>query len=390
MADKEARCLRGQAAVVGIGATEFSKASGRSELQLACEAVLAACDDAGLAASEIDGMVRYTQESTSEVAMVSALGLPNLRYFCEVGYGGSAHCAVVGHAALAVSLGLANVVVCFRALNERSGRRFGQSSAGSVIQGVGAFEGPYGMLAPIHKFGLFARRHMIEYGTTSEQFGMVAVAMRDCATRNPAAMMKDRPMTLSDHQASRMVCDPLRLYDCCLESDGAVAILVTSSERARSLRKTPAYIKGFSQATGPDPNGIIYRPSLSVSEAQLAARDVYAMAGVGPEEIDVAEFYDHFSPFVIFAIESFGFCDVGDGGRFVEDGGIGWPTGQLPVNTHGGNLSEAYIHGLTHVAEGVRQIRGESTSQVQGASNVLVGSAVGQVSSALILGAEWK
>lgn len=389
--------MRDKAAIAGIGQTEFSKDSGRSELQLACEAIKAACDDAGLSVHEIDGMVRFNMDTSNEIMLVSSLGLENLRFFEEIAWGGSAHCSVVGHAAMAVALGLADVVVCFRALNERSGRRLGlardhsvvaldrQDAPGWGLTGFQQYTDAFGMMAPNHRFGMLARRHMVEYGTTSEHFGHVAVTIREHANRNPNAMMHGRPMTLGDHQASRMICDPMRLFDCCLESDGAAALIVTSAERAKDLRHPPAYIMGASQGCGPDPNGIVFRPNLATSEATHTARDVYRIAGVGPQDIDVAGFYDHFSPFVLFALEAYGFCEPGESGPFVAEGRIKWPDGDLPVNTHGGNLSEAYIHGLTHVLEAVRQLRGSSTSQVPGAEVALVGSAVAQLSSALIL-----
>lgn len=379
--------LRDRCAIVGIGETDFSKDSKRSELQLACEAIRAALGDAGLAVSDVDGLVRYQSDSNQEIAVVSALGIPDLRYFGDIGYGGSAHCSIVGHAAGAIAAGLADVVVCFRAANERSGVRFGLATANWVaeVEGIQAFTAPFGMLSPAHRFAMFARRHMLRYGTTSLQYAHVAVTMREHAQRNPRAMMYGRPLTIEQHQQSRMICDPLHLYDCCLETDGAVAIVVTSAERARDLRQRPVYIMGAAQATGPDPNGIVFRPDLSVSEAVFTARDVYAMAGVGPKDIDVAEIYDHFTPLVLFALESYGFCAPGESGPFVESGQIKWPTGRLPVNTHGGNLSEGYIQGLTHVSEAVRQLRGTSTCQVADAEIALVGSATAQVSSALIL-----
>jgi acetyl-CoA acetyltransferase len=371
---------------VGIGQTDFSKNSGRTESALACEAIRAAVADAGIPIAEVDGIVRYNMDNTPEIELVSALGIKNLSYFSEVGYGGSGHCAVVGHAAMAVIARQANVVVAFRALNERSGRRYGISAAGGQAVNVSAFEEPFGMLVAAHRYGMLARRHMIQYGTTSRQFGHVAVAMRAHAQRNPAAMMFGRPMTIEDHQESRLICDPLRLYDCCLETDGAAAVVITRSEEARSLRQAPVYIKAFAQATGPDPHGVVFRPHMADSEAIYASKDLYRRAGVTPSDIDTAQIYDHFSPFVIMALEAFGLCGIGEGGPFVEAGSIQWPGGSLPVNTHGGNLSEAYIHGLTHVIEAVRQLRGQSTCQVHKAQHALVGSAVAQVSSALILG----
>jgi acetyl-CoA acetyltransferase len=377
--------LTDKAAIVGIGQTDFSKDSGRTEAKLAAQAIKAALDDAGLSANDVDGLMKFTMDSNAEIAVISDLGFRNLRYFGEVGYGGSAHCAVIGHAAMAIALGVADVVVCFRALNERSGRRFGLAKTGLRVGGVEAFTDPFGMLSPAHRFAMFVRRHMLEYGSTSEQFGHVAVTMRNHALRNPNAMMYGRPLTLEEHQSSRFIVDPLRLFDCCLESDGAVAVVLTSSDRAKSLRQKPVYVMGFAQGTGPDPNGIVFRPNLGETEAVFTARDVFAMAGVKPQDIDVAEFYDHFSPFVIIALEEYGFCKRGDGGPFVAAGGIAWPDGELPVNTHGGHLSEAYMHGMGHITEAVRQLRGTSTAQVDDAEIALVGSALAQVSSAVIL-----
>ena len=377
--------LRDQVAVVGIGQTEFSRRSGRTELSLACEAITAAVADAGLDMAEVDGMVKYEMDNTLEIAVVSALGIPNLRFFGQVGYGGSGQSSVVGHAAMALALGQCDVAVCYRAMNGRSGTRLGLSRVGERAAGAFAYTDPFGMVSMAQRLGMFARRHMIEYGTTTEQFGHVAVTLREHAQHNPKAIMYGRPITLEDHQASRMIADPLRLLDCCLESDGAVALVLTRADRAASLRHPPAYIMSAAQATGPTPNGIVFRPSLAEAESRFAARDLYADAQVGPEDVDVAMLYDHFTPFVIINLESFGFCAPGDGGDFVQDGHIRWPEGKLPVNTHGGSHSEAYVHGLTHVAEAVRQLRGTSTAQVPDAEIVLVGSSVNQVSSALLL-----
>jgi acetyl-CoA acetyltransferase len=200
---------------------------------------------------------------------------------------------------------------------------------------------------------------------------------------NPRAMMR-KPITLEDHQASRMIADPLRLFDCCIESDGACAIVVTRADRARDLRNPPAWIMGAAQGSGTKADGTIFREDLAVAESVNPARDVYASAGVGPGDVDVLMVYDHFTPFVIFSLEAYGFCERGEGGPFVEDGRIEIG-GQLPVNTHGGNHSEAYIHGLPHVIESVRQLRGTSTAQVEGAEVVLSCSSVAQLSAAVIL-----
>ena len=377
--------IRNKAAVVGIGETTYSKASGRTELALACSAIKTALDDAGLTVGDVDGVVRFEMDAIDDVALTQHLGLKNLRWMSETGYGGTGANAAIAHAALAVASGMATTVVCYRALNERSGVRYGQAATwmSDVAGGFAAFQMPWGLLTPAQAFAMFARRHMIAYGTTSEQFGAVSVATRHHATLNPRAMMR-KPITLEDHQASRMITDPLRLLDCCIESDGACAVVVTSAERARSLRQPPALIAGGAQASGPKAQGIVFRETLDVAESIHAAKDLYASAGLGPEDVDAVMIYDHFSPFVLFSLEAFGFCPIGEGGPFVADGHtrVG---GALPVNTHGGSLSEAYIHGLNHVVEAVRQIRGVSTAQVPDAEVVLSCSSVAQLASAVML-----
>lgn len=377
--------LRDKAAIVGIGETEYSKNSGRTELALACEAIKKAAGDAGIAVEEIDGLVRYDMDRVDEVALTSHLGLKNLSWMSHTGYGGTGGNAVIVHAAAAIAAGVAETVVCYRSLNERSGTRYGRGETWMKerVGGFEAFQMPWGMLTPAQLFGQFARRHMVEYGTTSRQFGAVAVALRRHASMNPRAMMRT-PITIEDHQGSRMIADPLRLYDCCIESDGACAVIVTSARRARSFRHPPAWIMGASQGSGSRAAGIVFREDLAVAESTHTSRDVYRSAGVGPEEIDAVMIYDHFTPFVIFSLEAYGFCSRGEGGRFVEGGRIE-VNGELPVNTHGGNHSEAYIHGLPHVLEAVRQLRGTSTAQVKKAELILSCSSVAQLSAAVIL-----
>ena len=377
--------LRDKAAVVGVGETEYSKRSGKTELALACEAIRAAVRDAGLAVDDIDGLVRFDMDAVDEVALTSHLGLKNLGWMSQTGYGGTGGNAVVVHTAAAIAAGLANVVVCYRSLNERSGVRYGQASTwmSDDVAGFEAFQMPWGMLTPAHQFGQFARRHMIEYGTTSEQFGHVAVALRRHGSMNERAMMR-KPITLEDHQASRMIADPLHLLDCCIESDGACAVIVAAADRARDLRNPPAWIMGAAQGSGTHAQGIVFRDDLAVPESTYTARDVYRSAGVGPGEIDAVMIYDHFTPFVIFSLEAYGFCERGEGGAFVEGGRIEFD-GDLPVNTHGGNHSEAYIHGLPHVIEAVRQLRGESSAQIPDPELILSCSSVAQLSAAVIL-----
>ncbi|GII31765.1 lipid-transfer protein [Planotetraspora mira] len=384
--------LSGRTAVAGIGATEFSKESGRSELQLAAEAVFAALDDAGLSPSDVDGMVTYTQDSNDEIAVAREVGIGDLSFFSRVHYGGGAACGTVLHAAMAVATGAAEVVVCYRAFNERSGRRFGQPNA--RLSGEPSSQGlemswhvPYGLITPAAWVAMFARRYMHQYGVTSEDFGRVAVAMRRHASTNPAAWFYGRPITLAEHQASKWIVDPLHLLDCCQESDGAVALVVTTTERARDLRRSPAVIAAAAQGSGSGQMMMTsyYRDDMSgLPEMGVVGRKLWEKSGLSPSEIQTAIIYDHFTPFVLNQLEELGFCGHGEAKDFIQDGGIEID-GHLPVNPHGGQLGEAYIHGMNGIAEAVRQIRGTAVNQVAGVQNVLVTAGTGVPTSGLIL-----
>jgi acetyl-CoA acetyltransferase len=384
--------ISGAAAIVGIGATEFSKDSGRSELRLAAEAASAALADAGLSPSDVDGLVTFTMDSSAEVAVARELGVRELRFFSQVSYGGGAACATVQQAAMAIATGVAEVVVCYRALNERSGHRFGQVSRGAVrgatSSGVdNGWHYPMGLGTPAATVAMIARRYMHDYGATSEDFGRVTVADRRHAATNPKAWFYRRPVTLAEHQASRWIAEPLRLLDCCQESDGAVALVVTSVDRARDLPQRPAVIRAAAQGSGPDQFVMTsyYRDELGLPEMGVVARQLWRQAGIGPQDVRLAVLYDHFTPFVLLQLEELGFCPRGEARHFISDGAIELG-GQLPVNTHGGQLGEAYIHGMNGIAEGVRQVRGTSVNPVGGDGPVLVTAGTGVPTSGLILG----
>ncbi|MFI7449139.1 lipid-transfer protein [Nonomuraea sp. NPDC049714] len=386
--------MRARAAVAGIGATDFSKDSGRSELRLAAEAVFAALDDAGLSPSEVDGLVTYTQDANQEIAVAREVGIGELSFFSRVEYGGGAACGTVAHAAMAVATGAADTVVCYRAFNERSGRRFGQPDA--RVGGQPSSQGlemswhvPYGLMTPAAWVAMFAQRYMHAYGATSEDFGRVAVAMRRHAATNPAAWFHGRPITLAEHQESRWIVEPLRLLDCCQESDGAVALVVTSAERARDLRRSPAVITAAAQGAGAGQMMMTsyYRDDMTgLPEMSVVGRRLWEMSGLTPADIQTAILYDHFTPFVLTQLEELGFCGKGEAADYLKDGGIELD-GRLPVNPHGGQLGEAYIHGMNGIAEAVRQIRGTSVNQVGGVANVLVTAGTGVPTSGLILSA---
>ncbi|MEU5884663.1 lipid-transfer protein [Spirillospora sp. NPDC047279] len=384
--------LSGKAAIAGIGATEFSKESGRSELQLAAEACLSAIKDAGLSPSDVDGLVTFAADGNSEIAVQRELGIQGLRFFSRVEYGGGAACGTVAHAAMAVATGQADVVVCYRAFNERSGHRFGQANRSTRVDSTGlefSWHLPYGFATPAAWVAMQARRYMHEYGATSEDFGRVAVAMRRHASTNPKAWFHERPITLEEHQASRWIVDPLHLLDCCQESDGGVAIVVTSAERARDLPNPPVVINAAAQGTGPDQMMMFsyYSGDLASLPAMgnVGSR-LWEQSGLGPADVQTAILYDHFTPFVLIQLEELGFCGRGEARDFIKDGGIEID-GRLPVNPNGGQLGEAYIHGMNGIAEGVRQVRGTSVNQVQDVRNVLVTAGTGVPTSGLVLGA---
>ncbi|WP_370420171.1 lipid-transfer protein [Streptomyces sp. QH1-20] len=387
MSARQADSLGGRAAVVGIGATEFSKDSGRSELALAAETVRAALADAGLTAADVDGMVTFTMDTSPEITVAQATGIGELSFFSRVHYGGGAACATVQQAALAVASGLAEVVVCYRAFNERSGRRFGsgvqrrEPSAEGVALGWAL---PFGLLTPASWVAMAARRYLHTYGLEPEVFGHVAVTARRHAATNPAAHFHGRPITLADHAASRWIAEPLRLLDCCQETDGGQALVVTSVERARTLRHPPAVIAAAAQGAGRAQEQMtsFYRADLTgLPEMGLVARQLWRTSGLAPGDIDVGIVYDHFTPFVLTQLEEFGFCRPGEGADFVA-------SGVLPLNTHGGQLGEAYLHGMNGVAEAVRQVRGTAVNQVAGARHALVTAGTGVPTSGLILRAE--
>ncbi|MPZ80706.1 MAG: lipid-transfer protein [Actinophytocola sp.] len=384
--------LSGAAAIAGIGATEFSKDSGRSELQLAAEASRDALTDAGLAPSDVDGMVTFSMDANAEIAVARELGVPSLSFFSRVPHGGGAACAIVQQAAMAVATGVASVVLCYRAFNERSGSRFGRVQAAAAGQPTSAgidnsWHYPMGLGTPAATVAMFARRYMHEYGATSEDFGRVAVADRRAAATNPRAWFHGRPITLADHQASRWIVEPLRLLDCCQESDGGVAVVVTTVDRARDLGHPPAVITAAAQGSGPDQFSMnsYYRPDLTgLPEMGLVARQLWTQAGIGPSDVSVAVLYDHFTPFVLVQLEELGFCGRGEARHLIADGTLELD-GRLPLNPHGGQLGEAYIHGMNGIAEGVRQIRGTAANQLPTVENVLVTAGTGVPTSALVL-----
>ncbi|MDA2810483.1 acetyl-CoA acetyltransferase [Nocardiopsis sp. RSe5-2] len=384
--------LSGAAALAGVGATPYSRDSGVSTTALACRAILAALDDAGLGTGDVDGIATHrVGDSCPPWVVGPALGITDPAWHLDQFGGGGVSHAVIGQAALAVAAGIADVVVCYRAINARSEFRMG----GQGRAPAGAFDlqyqAPYGLLAPVQHYAVPARAHMQAYGTTHEQLGAVAVRQRANAAANPRALKRD-PITLDDYLASPWISEPFRLLDCCLETDGACALVVTSAERARDLRRPPvdiaaaAWAGGHSTYSPPAPGGL--GDDLTTSSAARLAPRLYAMAGLGPDDVDVAELYDCFTWTVVVQLEDYGFCRKGEGGPFAASEALGIG-GRLPVNTHGGFLSEGYVHGINHVAEAVGQLRGDAgPRQVGGAEVALSTGQPGYVlagTSALLL-----
>jgi acetyl-CoA acetyltransferase len=380
-------------AIVGIGATEFSKDSGRSELQLAAEAVRASVADAGLEPADVDGLCTFTMETNPEIQVARAAGLGDLTFFSRIAYGGGAACATVQQAALAVAAGVADTVVCYRAFNERSGYRFGSGISRSepTAEGIAmSWVSSFGFMTPAAWVAMFAQRYMHEYGATSEDFGRVSVADRKHAATNPKAWFYGKPITLEEHQASRLIVDPLRLLDCCQETDGGQALVVTTVERARDLAQTPAVVAGAAQGSAQGQESMIsyYRDDIAgLPEMGLVAQQLWEQSGITPDDVQTAVIYDHFTPFVLQQLEEFGFCKRGEAKDFIAGGAIELG-GRLPLNTHGGQLGEAYLHGMNGIAEAVRQLRGTSVNQVPDVENVLVTAGTGVPTSGLVLSAD--
>ncbi|WP_016694142.1 thiolase C-terminal domain-containing protein [Rhodococcus rhodochrous] len=380
-------------AIVGIGESAYTKNSGSSVTALAAEASLAALADAGIDPAAVDGVVGNDMDLVSCAALADAIGAPNLTYYGQAGPGGSGPCAMVAQAVGAIMSGQARTVVVFRSLNGRSGNRFGLSSELARATGGGEtmteFFGPYGLLAPGQFFALLTQMYMNRTGLTSEQLGHVALAARRHANNNPRAQMHERKMTLDDYLNSRMLSSPLRLFDYCLETDGAAAVVVTSTERARDLRQSPALVRAAAMGTGPRPQPGMMYPVLNREDplsmpSRYCAETLYARAGLGPNDVDSAQIYDCFTITALLQLEDYGFCEPGGAGEFAAAGELEIG-GALPFNTSGGHMSEGYIHGMNHIVEGVRQVRGTSTNQVEGATVSLVTSAPPPATSALIL-----
>lgn len=383
--------LHDAAAIIGIGATEFSKNSGRSELQLAAEAVRAALRDAGIAPGEVDGMTTFTMDANDEIEVARAVGIGDLTFFSRTPHGGGACIGVIQQAVMAIATGVADCIVVYRAFNERSGRRYSTGVSEALVTADAihwSWYMPFGLLTPASWVAMYTQRYMHEYGCTGLDLAEIAVSARKHAVNNPAAFFHGVPLTVEQHQASKWIAEPLRLFDCCQESDGGCAQVIVSAKKAREMKAKGALIRGVAQAAGRDQENMtsFYRPSISyLPEMDLVAKQTYEQAGLSAKDVDAAIIYDAFTPVVMWQLESWGFCGRGEAKDFVKGGNLD-KDGGLPCNTHGGQLSEAYIHGMNGVNEGVRLIRGTSLNQPAKNDHVLVTAGVGVPTSGMILG----
>jgi acetyl-CoA acetyltransferase len=377
--------VRGATAIAGIGQTAFGKGLPDTELSLACQAIATALDDAGIAPSEVDGLASYTMEPNREVSVARSVGLGDITYFSQVGFGGGAGCGVVGQAAMAIATGQCNVAVAWRARKRADPASRPWAQAQARLSDAGQWTRPFGIIRPVDEIAMLTRRYMHEYGGTRDHLANIALAFRHHAARNPASTMGHKPLTRDHYMNARWISEPLCLFDNCLETDGALAVVLVSAERARDCQQPPAYIHAFAQGLPPQHQTMTnyFTDDPLRGPAWTAARLLWEKSDVGPTDVNVAQLYDAFSPLIILSLEGYGFCERGEGGPFTDDGAIELG-GRLPVNTSGGGMSEAYVHGFNLILEGVRQIRGTSTAQVEDAAVSLVTSGEGVPTSAIL------
>ncbi len=377
--------LKDATAIVGIGETPFAKQLEGSEKKLGAEAILMALDDAGIAPSEVDGFSSYTMEVTDEVEIAKNVGVGDVTFFSRVGYGGGAGPACVGHLAMAIATGQCTVGVAWRSRKRGSGQR----PWANVVQQLptpATWTRPFGLLRPVDEIAMLTRRSLHEYGATRGHLANVALAVRKMANNNPKAMMYERTLTREQYMAGRWISEPLCLFDNCLETDGALACVLVSAERARDCRQPPAYVHAFGQGLPAQMQTMInyWNDDPLRGPAWTCAAQLYRNSDIGPADIVVAQLYDAFTTLIPLSLEGYGFCGKGEGAAFTEDGALELG-GRLPINTSGGGLSEAYVHGFNLINEGVRQMRGTSCNQVKDADSCLVTAGEGVPTSAMLL-----
>ena len=372
-----------QACIAGIGQTEFSKASGRSEQQLAAEAILAACQDAGINPHDIDGMTTFSLDHSDEVDVMRSLGCKQINYTTRLPQGGAASVTTLVHAKTAVESGACDTFLIWRAMNERSQYRFGQPAISLSPDAHGStfmeWCFPFGAQTPAAWEALSCGSYLNKFGVTSEDLGRIAVLFRKAAATNPAAWFYQKPITLDDHQSSRWVVEPwLRLLDCCQESDGGVAIIITRQEHACDLKQMPVRILGAEYAMLFDHEIIsdFYAGDLvRLDNSEHVTEKLTAAAGIAPKNTNVAMIYDNFTPQVLRQLEGFGYCGLGEAKDYIADGHMELD-GKTPLSPNGGLVGEGYVHGMNNITEGVRQIRGTAANQIKNAETAFLASGV--------------
>ena len=363
-----ARSLRGKVAVVGIGETTYYKhgQSPDSEFKLALRAILAACADAGIDAHAIDGFASYSDERSDAVRLATALGIHRLRSATmQWGGGGGGCCAAVANGAAAIATGQADCVVVFRSLAQGQYGRLGQSASGGTIAGERSWLVPYGVIAPPQRFAMRVTRYMHEHGVRQEALRAIALASYRHAQNNPRAVMYGKPLSEERYDASRWIVEPFHLFDCCMENDGAAALILMDAERAAQLTPHPVYVLGA--AAGADErygSQAHNSPAYASANFRTVARDLFEMAGVTPAEVGSVQSYENFTGGVVMALAEHGFFAPQAANEFLTADNLSATGGRLPLNTSGGNLAECYMHGFELVLEAVRQVRGTSCNQV--------------------------
>jgi len=384
------RTIRGKVAIVGVGETAYYKhgQAPEPEIKLALQAILAACADAGIDPRAIDGFASYSNDRNDPSRLAAALGIPELRFSnMQWGGGGGGGSAAVGNAAAAITAGYADCVVVFRALAQGQFQRFGAAPPTPTVSGEAALTFPYGLISPAQRFAMRVMRFMHDHEIGPGAQRAIALASYHHAQNNPRAVMHGRPLTPEAYDESRWIVEPFRLFDCCMENDGAAALILVSAERARDVRQRPAYLLGVAQ-------GSEYRnaarghnaPTYASSSFTTVAPHLYAMAGVTPKDVSVVQSYENFTGGVLMSLVEHDFFTAEEANEFLRLDNLIAPKGRLPLNTSGGNLAECYMHGLELQIEAVRQLRGQSTNQVPGArvGMVISGPMVTPVSSMLV------
>ncbi len=390
-----ARWQKGAVAIAGIGESAYYR-HGKSpdpEFKLALQAILAACADAGIDPRTIDGFASYSDDRNDAVRLATALGIHALRWSSmQWGGGGGGTAGAVQQAAAAIRAGMARRVIVFRALAQGQFARFGLGgyggAAGATVSGETAFSLPYGAISPAQRYALKAKRFMHDHGVRQDALRAIALASYHHAQANPRAVMYGRPLTAEAYDASRWIAEPFHLYDCCQENDGAAAVLLVSAEEARDLPTTPAYLLGVAAGSQRRYGATSHSgDDFASANFKTVAADLYDQAGVTPADIDVVQAYENFTGGVMMSLAEHGLFHPDETNAALTPENLTAGTGRLPLNTSGGHLAEAYIHGANLIVEATRQLRGTSPNQVAGAkvSMMIAGPMVAPVSS-LILG----